>query len=243
VSGFACDPVGSAGSGLGNGPGSSAAGSGPGSSQTSNPVSNPVSKVKICGLTRVEDVEAVNRVLPDFVGFVFAPSRRRLDTASAAMLKERLDPCIKAVGVFVNERLEAVNEMYRSGIIDLVQLHGDEDGPYVRRLKEACGCCVIKALGVGVALPSLPPEPDYLLFDTLSKQRGGAGKAFDWSVLEGLRGLPYFLAGGLSAENAAEAVRVLAPFCVDVSSGVETDGVKDAGKIEKFAYVVRGVQQ
>ena len=208
-----------------------------------------MSKVKICGLSRMEDIEAVNRALPDYIGFVFAPSRRRISIGAAAGLKERLNPNIEAVGVFVNENLEVIGEMCKSRIIDIVQLHGDEDGLYIRRLKELCGCRVIKAIGIGYGLHDLPAQPDlsdlsvqpdYMLFDTLSGQRGGAGRAFDLNVLKGYSGQPYFLAGGLSAENVAVAIRLLSPFCVDVSSGVETDGIKDAEKIEEFVYLVRG---
>ena len=199
-----------------------------------------MSKVKICGLSRKEDIEAVNRVLPDFVGFVFARSRRRVDIATAAALKRKLDPRIRAVGVFVNEDVSAVAEIYHNGVIDMAQLHGDEDGEYIRRLKRTCGCQVIKSIGVRDTLPPLPGEPDYLLFDTFSGRRGGIGRAFDWNVLKKYRGLPYFLAGGLSVENADSAIDMLNPFCVDVSSGVETDGMKDANKIEIFVNLVRG---
>jgi len=201
-----------------------------------------VSKVKICGLSRMEDIEAINRVLPDFIGLVFAPSRRRVDIKTAAKMKEKLDPRIKAVGVFVNEDASIISEMYQNGIIDMAQLHGDENDAYIRQLKESCGCRVIKAVGVGDTLPLLPTEPDYLLFDTLSDQRGGIGRAFDWNVLKKYRGRPFFLAGGLSMENVVDSIHQLAPFCVDVSSGVETDGIKDARKIERFVYLVRGIK-
>ena len=200
---------------------------------------NTASKVKICGLSRLEDIGAVNLVLPDFIGFVFAPSRRRVDIKKAAALKEKLDSRIGAVGVFVNEDIKNIAAIFEAGIIDMVQLHGDEDDGYIKRLKDACGCRIIKAAGVGETLPALPVEADYLLFDTLSPHRGGAGKTFGWGVLKEYRGLPYFLAGGLSAENVEGAARRLTPFCFDVSSGVETDGVKDAGKIEEFVNRVR----
>ncbi len=180
-----------------------------------------MSKIKICGLSRVEDIEAVNRALPDYIGFVFAPSRRRVDADRAAMLKGKLDARIKTVGVFVNEGIDNVGEIYRKGIIDLIQLHGDECGAYIRRLRESCGCPVIKAVGIGGKLPVMPDGADYLLFDTLSTQRGGTGKAFDWNVLKEYRGRPYFLTGGLSADNIAGAIRLLRPFCADVSSGAE----------------------
>ena len=199
-----------------------------------------MTKVKICGLSRKEDTDAVNRALPDFVGFVFAPSRRRVDIETAAMLKEKLDKRIEAVGVFVNEDIRNIIQMHKNGIIDLAQLHGDEDSGYIRRLKESCGCRVIKAVGVGDTLPPLPKEPDYLLFDALSSQRGGIGKVFDWNILKNYHGLPYFLAGGLDVDNVSGAISALSPFCIDVSSGVETNGLKDGKKIESFVRLVRG---
>ena len=198
-----------------------------------------MSKVKICGLGRVEDIETVNRVMPDFIGFVLAPSRRRIDIKTAAELKVKLNPRIEAVGVFVNEDINVVASICKNGIIDIAQLHGDEDDLYIKQLKEICGCRIIKSIGVGSVLPPLPENPDYLLFDTLSDQRGGIGKCFDWHTLKGYHGVPYFLAGGLTIDNVAASIRLLNPFCVDVSSGVETKGSKDAEKIEKFVEIVR----
>ena len=198
-----------------------------------------MTKVKICGLSRIDDITAVNRILPDFIGFVFAPSRRRVDINTAAALKDKLDPRIKAVGVFVNEDIKTIAEIYQNGLIDLVQLHGDEGGEYILRLKINCGCRVIKSIGIGDKLPPLPDGPDYLLFDSISELRGGAGKAFDRNVLRGYLGLPYFLSGGLSPDTVSDAIRLLSPYCVDVSSGVETDGKKDAEKIEKFVRAAR----
>ena len=200
-----------------------------------------MSKVKICGVSRAEDIDAVNRALPDFIGFVFAPSRRRVNIKTAAILKDRLDLRIQAVGVFVNEDIKSITAICKNKIIDLVQLHGDEDAEYIRRLKEICGYRVIKAIGVGDTVPFLPVEPDYLMFDALSDQRGGIGRAFDWNILKEYRGLPFFLAGGLTVKNVSDAITLLSPFCVDVSSGVETDGVKDAGKISMFVQIARGV--
>ena len=200
-----------------------------------------MSKVKICGLSREDDIRIVNRVLPDFIGFVFAPSRRRVDLLTAAALKRKLDPRIKAVGVFVNENIDTIAEMHRNGIIDMAQLHGDEDEAYMTKLKESCGCPIIKAIGIGSILPPLPDSADYLLFDTLSQQRGGTGRTFDWDVLKNYAGLPYFLSGGLGLHNVSEAIKRLSPFCVDVSSGVETDGVKNEKKIDDFVRLVRGI--
>jgi len=200
-----------------------------------------VTKIKICGLCREADIETVNRVLPDYVGFVFAPSRRRVSVTAAARMKSKLDPRIQAVGVFVNEDIVAISKIYLDGVIDLAQLHGDETAAYIRRLKAECGCPVIKAAGVGAAPPPLPTGPDYILFDTLSKRRGGGGQTFDWNILEKYHEKPFFLSGGLTADNVSDAIRLLSPFCADVSSGVETDGAKDADKIEKFVNTVRGI--
>jgi phosphoribosylanthranilate isomerase len=216
-----------------------------------------MSKIKICGLSRAEDIEAVNLAQPDYIGFVFAESRRRVSVAIAAALKERLDARIKAVGVFVNEDIERVAEIYRSGVIDIAQLHGDENDAYIYKLKNRCGCPVIKSVGVSSFLPVLPNGADFLLFDTLSHSgsaaplqksvsgnstyRGGTGRAFDWNIINDYHGQPYFLAGGLSIENIAAAVRSLNPYCADVSSGVETEGLKDAEKIYEICKLVRGL--
>jgi len=198
-----------------------------------------MSKVKICGLSRPEDIEAVNSAQPDYAGFVFAESRRRVDEKKAAALRKGLDSGIEAVGVFVNESIGTIAGMYSEGIIDIAQLHGDEDSDYIKRLKERCGCRVIKTVAIGDALPPIPDGYDYLLFDTLSAERGGTGRAFDWHIIEEFSAAPYFLAGGLSAANVEEAVRLLSPYCVDVSGGVETYGVKDPAKIHEFVSIVR----
>ena len=198
-----------------------------------------MSKIKICGLSRIEDINYVNSSLPDYIGFVFAPSRRRIDEKTASSLKERLDGRIKAVGVFVNGDIETIAGLFFGGVIDIAQLHGDEDNDYIRRLKERCGCPVIKSVGVGDVLPPLPAAADFVLFDTLSATRGGTGKTFDWSLLRNYSGTPYFLAGGLNCENVTDARRSLAPYCIDVSSGAETDGIKDADKISRIVRLVR----
>lgn len=201
-----------------------------------------MTRVKICGLRRAEDIVAVNRVLPDYIGFVFAESRRQVDADTAARLKERLDGRIRSVGVFVNQEIGCISALCREGIIDLVQLHGDEDGGYIERLRESCGCRIIKSVSIGNALPPLPESADFLLFDAASKLRGGTGKTFDWNVLKGYNGPPCFLAGGLDISNAEEAVTEFRPFCVDVSGGVETDGFKNSEKISEFVHLVRRIR-
>ena len=198
-----------------------------------------MTKVKICGLSRTEDIATANSAMPDYIGLVFAPSRRRIDEKTAAILKEQLDPRIKVAGVFVNHDIEAIARLHQDGVIDVAQLHGDEDDDYVARLQDSCGCPVIKAIGIGETLPPLPRSADYLLFDTLSSQRGGTGQTFDWNVIEDVASKPYFLAGGLTPDNVTDAIKRLTPFCVDVSGGVETDGLKDARKIHEFVCLVR----
>ena len=263
------------------------------------PMCKTTSKIKICGLSCANDIKIVNHVLPDFIGFVFAPSRRRVDAEKAVALKKGLDPRIEVVGVFVNESVGKIAEMYQDKTIDLAQLHGDEDDEYINQLKRLCGCRVIKAVGVGDrdALPILPTEADYLLFDTLGAAhggtgnaaydpsnasgdpsnalggtgnasydssnapydpsnargdpvnalceagatRGGTGRVFNWNVLKGYLAAPYFLAGGLNAYNISDAINTLSPFCVDVSSGVETNGLKDEKKVAEFVSIVRGI--
>lgn len=196
-------------------------------------------KVKICGLRNARDVAAVNRAMPDYAGFVFAPrSRRCLDERTALAMREALDPRIRTVGVFVGQPPEYIARLCRE-IIDIVQLHGDEDEGCVRRIRELCGRPVIKALGVGCTLPRAVPGADFLLFDALSPARGGTGRVFDWNLLAGYAGPPFFLAGGLSPDNVGQAILALSPFGVDVSSGVETDGAKDAEKIALFVSRAR----
>ncbi len=202
--------------------------------------------VKICGLTRPEDAEAVNAVRPDCAGFVFAESRRQVDAAAAALLRERLDPAIRTTGVFVNESTERIVELCRRGIIGIIQLHGDEPEETARHLREETGCPVVRAVRVQnrdslLAVRGYPC--DALLLDAWRNDSyGGGGVPFDWSLIgEGLP--PFFLAGGLTPENVARALdscRTAGSLCgVDVSSGVESDGRKDPDKIHRFVSVVR----
>ncbi|HCA21292.1 MAG TPA: N-(5'-phosphoribosyl)anthranilate isomerase [Lachnospiraceae bacterium] len=217
-------------------------------------------KIKICGLIREEDIEVVNRFLPEYIGFVFWPrSKRFVDRDKAAALKEKLDKRIEAVGVFVDEDIEVVAGLLKDGIIDIAQLHGSETEDYIKELKRLTGKGVIKAFKV----PRVNDDPieagrvanDDVSSDVMQKELRmrintspadhilldsgmGSGKTFDWSSI-GDFGRPYFLAGGLDTENVREAVEKLRPYAVDVSSGVETDGRKDAKKIKIFIESVR----
>lgn len=202
-----------------------------------------MTKLKLCGLVRICDIEAVNRLNPEYIGFVFAKkSRRYVDPAQARELRARLDKGISPVGVFVNESPEAIADLVRSGIIDVVQLHGSEDEDFLRKLRELVSCPIIKAFSVKTPQDvriACESSADLILLDSGG---GGTGTVFDWDLLEPIR-RPWFLAGGLSPENAADAIRRLAPYGVDVSSGIETDGVKDIQKMKDFVRAVRGAAE
>lgn len=197
-----------------------------------------MTKIKFCGLTRLSDIEAANKLKPEYIGFVFWPRSKRLVTrGQAAELKAALDPAIKAVGVFVDEDLSVVKSLLDDGIIDIAQLHGNEDEDYINELKNKSGKQVIKAF-------KIRSEDDLKLAEESSADMVlldsgmGTGKTFDWDLI-GSVSRPYFLAGGLGVDNAEEAVRKLHPYALDVSSGIETEGIKDRNKMAAFAANVR----
>ncbi len=197
-----------------------------------------MTKIKLCGLTRPADIAAANEIRPDFIGFVFAThSRRRVSKETAAALRAALRTDIGAVGVFVDEALDTVVRLLREGLIDAAQLHGGESEDYIRRLRDAAGKPVIRAFrvtGPRDLAAAATSAADHLLLDA----GAGEGRVFDWRLLRDFP-RPYFLAGGLTPANAAEAVRQLHPYALDVSSGIETDGVKDEKKMTAFAAAVR----
>lgn len=198
-------------------------------------------KLKFCGLTREADIEAANETGPDYIGFVFAESRRRVSDLDAARFKARLDPAIQAVGVFVNDTPEHIAALAGEGIIAFAQLHGDEDARVIERLRRLTDVPLIKAVRVKTRADierALALPVDYLLLDTyVGHAYGGSGKAFDWSLIGDIP-KPYFLAGGLRAENLEQALRTGA-YALDLSSGIETNGVKDPAKMRAVAERVR----
>jgi len=206
-----------------------------------------MTKIKICGITRIYDIEAINEVLPDYIGFVFAKSKRMVTMDEAYNLKKLLNPAIKAVGVFVNENMNYIIELCKENIIDMVQLHGDEDESYIMNLKKKTEVPVIKAVRVRSAtdIPDAEHYPcDYLLLDTYNKNvYGGTGRSFDWSLIPKKvdRKKPIFLAGGINRSNIYNAVQMVEPYCIDISSGVETDGKKDPNKIKEVVYTLRNM--
>jgi len=200
-------------------------------------------KIKICGLTRIQDIEFVNEALPDYIGFVFAKSRRQVDLATAVQLKNALDRRIKSVGVFVNERINVVIDLCKNGVIDYIQLHGDEDKEYILNLRGQVNNQIIKAVRVenSDTLKAAQKFPcDFLLLDSYSnKEYGGTGKTFNWNWIKKLD-KPFFLAGGIDLRNAKLAIKIAQPYCLDISSGVETNGLKDRNKIKHLIHLVRG---
>lgn len=194
-------------------------------------------KIKICGLSREQDIEAVNRIRPDYVGFVFAPSRRQVTVEQAKRLRQMLTPEILAVGVFVNEEREQIASIAEQKMIDVIQLHGQESYEDIRWLKEYTKLPVIQAVSVQTAedIQRAQNSPaDYLLLD---QGKGGTGVAFDWKEIQGCH-KPFFLAGGICLSNIGEALKQGA-YGIDVSGGVETDGVKDSSKMEALVQQVR----
>ena len=205
-----------------------------------------MSRVKICGLKSVEEIRMVNDLLPDYVGFVFAKSKRQISFSQAIAMKQNLSAKIKSVGVFVNAPKEEVLQAASLGIVDLLQLHGDEDWEYVQQIKAETGLPVIKAIRVRNREDILRGEElpcDYLLLDTYrAGAYGGCGEVFDWKLIPMLK-KPFFLAGGLNGENVQKAVSRCCPFAVDVSSAVEEQGRKSEEKVRKFLKKVREVQK
>lgn len=197
-----------------------------------------MTKIKLCGLSRPCDIEAANELKPDYIGFVFAPKSRRYVTyKKAEELKSLLSPDIEAVGVFVNEPPQNVATLLKKGIIDIAQLHGDEDEDYIAELRLLTDKPIIKAFRIKTANDIKIAEQS-TADDILLDSGAGTGTVFDWELLKSIQ-RPYFLAGGLDARNVASAIKTLHPYAVDVSSGIETDGVKDKTEMAAFVAAVR----
>lgn len=198
-------------------------------------------KVKICGVTDEAIIPHLNALPPDYVGFIMTRGfKRSVSDDFVRKCASALRGDIKRVGVFVNDDVSRIASLVREGTIDVVQLHGDEDGEYIRRLKSLVTVTVIKAVGVenGRVMP-YPRECDIVLLDSVDRQaRGGTGKRVAWRRYKEIT-KPVMLAGGITPENVKEALSAVAPFGVDSSGGVETDGVKDAGKVKRYIKNVR----
>ena len=217
-------------------------------------------KVKMCGISKVETIPAVVEAKPDYMGLVFAPSKRQVTVDQAKTLVEALhkqytkrynngteqsnNDEIKTVGVFVNETLDNLVTIAKGINLDVVQLHGDEDEAFIQSLKERTNVEVWKAVQIRSAADAeawIDSRADMLLFDAYHKdERGGTGEVFDWSCLDEFE-RPFMLAGGIDSTNVARAIRTVRPYGIDISSGIETDGVKDDEKIKAFTNIVRTI--
>ncbi len=230
-----------------------------------------MTRIKLCGLTRVQDIEIANKLKPEYIGFIFWDrSSRNVSAIQAARLKGKLDPEIKAVGVFVNAPAEQVISYYNVGIIDIAQLHGNENEEYIKKLHDA-GLTVIKAFKMkktgeninlaGNANIETPEKPtgnaitetygkstDDVITEAVKSSADyimfdpgkGEGATFNWQLIKGIK-REFFLAGGLIPENIEKAVETVQPFAVDVSSGIETNGHKDPDKMAAFVKNTRAL--
>ena len=210
-------------------------------------------KVKMCGISKVETIPAIVDAKPDYMGLVFAPSKRQVTVEQAKILIEELHKqCInhydikvvKTVGVFVNETLDNLVRIADTANLDAVQLHGDEDEAFIQSLKERTNVEVWKAIQIRTAADTekwIDSSADMLLFDAYHKdERGGTGEVFDWSSLDAFE-RPFMLAGGIDSTNVARAIRTVRPYGIDISSGIETNGVKDDEKITAFTKIVKSI--
>lgn len=210
-------------------------------------------KVKMCGISKVETIPAVVEAKPDYMGLVFASSKRQVTVEQAKTLVEALHKqckaqndtvSIKTVGVFVNETLDNLVTIANEANLDVVQLHGDEDEAFIQSLKERTNVEVWKAIQIRSAADAaawIDSSADMLLFDAYHKdERGGTGDVFDWSCLDTFE-RPFMLAGGIDSTNVARAIRTVRPYGIDISSGIETNGVKDDEKITAFTKIVNSI--
>lgn len=199
-----------------------------------------MTRIKLCGLSRPCDIEYVNEAKPDFCGFIIGvpKSRRNVTPDTVRQLTRLLSPEVKPVGVFVNAPIAEIAALVQDGTLAYVQLHGQEDEAYIAALREKISVSIIQAFQVASPEDVKRAEAstaDYILLDNGS---GGTGKTFDWNHLKGIT-RPFILAGGLAPDNLAQAVSQLSPWGVDLSSGVETDGVKDREKVLAAVQAVR----
>ncbi len=197
-----------------------------------------MTKIKLCGLSRDDDIMVANRLHPDYIGFVFfEKSKRNVTPEQAAALKAKLEDGIKAVGVFVSSPIDFVASLLEQGIIDAAQLHGKEDEAYIAELRKRTDKPIFQAFIVKSeedAQRANVSSADMVLLDSGI----GSGNCFDWQLLSDVN-RPFFLAGGLNPENVEEALAVVNPYGVDVSSGIETGNFKDEKKMETFVRKVR----
>ena len=196
-------------------------------------------KIKICGIKRLEDIEIVNRYKPDYIGFVFADSKRKVSHDLAKELMNNLDSDIIPVGVFVDSPQDEILKLFDDGIIEIAQLHGSESEQFILDLKKKTDgeLKIINAIEMTQEVDLLEyndSNSDYLLLDSGK----GSGKTFDWSLIRKDIKKEFFLAGGLNSKNVTQAIDEFNPYAIDLSSSLETDGFKDENKIKEIMEVI-----
>lgn len=203
-------------------------------------------KIKICGIRTLSDVDIINEAMPDFCGFILSvtkPFKRAISIDTAKMLRNKINSDIKCVGVFVDDEISHILSFVKSNVIDYIQLHGSENGEYIKELRKFTNIPIIKMVKAGKCsdfsyFESL--DCDFLLLDSGE----GSGKTFDWSAKPDTVNKSYFLAGGLNCDNISRALEIFTPYCVDISSGVEnSSGFKDREKVLKIMEIVKNVKQ
>lgn len=200
-------------------------------------------EIKICGIRREEDIEIINKYKPEYIGFVFAKSKRQVSADTAKKLTEMLNGDTKTAGVFVNAPQAEVERIVREAGLDIVQLHGDEDEEYIKKLSVPCEIWKAVRVRGGESIPDFDGADKILLDKYSDKEYGGSGQTFNWSDVGTLKlKKPLILAGGLNKDNVKKGIEIFSPVCVDVSSAVETDGFKDREKIREFINIVRGTE-
>ena len=203
-----------------------------------------MAKIKICGLKSLEDISFVNEVDIDFAGFIFAlKSKRYVNIEQAFKMKSRLNSKIKSVGVFVDSNIETVIQISERKIIDFIQLHGNETNEYVVKIQKLTKLPVIKAFKADNNLEYniKNTKADYVLIDSVNdNQFGGTGKTFNYGIIP-KTDKQIFLAGGLNINNIENAIKIN-PYCLDINSGVETDGKKDKNKIFEIVEKIKNYQ-
>lgn len=200
-------------------------------------------KIKLCGIKRTEDIEYINEFRPDYIGFIFAPSARQITPEHAAILHKNLSIGIKSVGIFVNEPIDSVVRATEISGTDVIQLHGDEDKEYIEKLKKHTDKKIWKAVRVQSSDDIYSADSlgaDFLVIDSFKEsQYGGTGKTADWNVIKHTNiYTPFFLAGGINTGNMVEAISYVDPYGIDISGGIETNGIKDREKIKNIMNII-----
>lgn len=199
-----------------------------------------MTKIKLCGLTRVEDAAAANAARPDWAGLVFDAGRHFVSDDLAAAIRKELAPEIPAVGVFVRDDPEHIISLVRRGIIQYVQLHGGESEEYLAALREKISVPFIRVASVKTREDVIRAEASAAEYLLLDHGKGGTGKSFDWSMIPKIT-KPWFMAGGIGPDNLEKAL-AYHPYAVDISSGAETDGLKDPEKMLRLVQMVRAAK-